>query len=187
MTLRRFSSCQNEMTAAFCGGGCSSFFMLKLGEAFGMRSLKCGLGGEHLCQGFQDYSLSLFRELAEFLYKSNFVYGANLVQDDLSLDSFKGALHSGGIDFSFGSHRCNNDRRDVMIHFIGRNHYAGSCLSNFLTLGGIQGNQEHIETIYFHSHSVLSQSELNSSISVGMVSSPCMAIDLNASVHPART
>ena len=51
----------------------------------------------------------------------------------------------------------DDDRADVVIHFVRRDHHAGPCLFNLAPDRRIQCHEENLESIHFHSHSSSSQ------------------------------
>ena len=69
-----------------------------------------------------------WRELSEFLDEAFPVNGPKLIEYDLPFNALESAVHACWIASSFGGHRGDNDRPDVVVHFIGRNDCAGSCL-----------------------------------------------------------
>ena len=112
---------------------------------------------EHFAQHTDHLVGGRHRELAEFFHKPGFVHGSELIQDDLTLDALKSAFHTGRVISPLGRHRDDDNRADVVIHFVRRDHHAGPCLFNLAPDRRIQCHEENLESIHFQSHSSLSQ------------------------------
>src|SRR5690606_18082993 len=87
-----------------------------------------------------------------------------------------------------GGQRRHDHRADVLVHLVGRDHYAGTRLADLGAAGGVEVDQMNLETLH-HSHSSSSKRVGAASASCaasGSASSPAAAISANADDQPWR-
>ena len=76
------------------------------------------LGREHFGETIQNSFLGLAGNGAKSLDESCLVDRSNLVEHDLSVDALESACNPGGVVSTLGCHWGDNDRCDVVVHFI---------------------------------------------------------------------
>ncbi len=119
----------------------------------GLRGKEFGEQSEYLCAcRVSDRSYALDQ--------TTFVHSPNLIQDDLPGLPFESKRDTSRVGSAFRGHGSDDDRVDVLIHFIRRNDETGTGLPDFTALCGIQADEKDIEAGHYHVHSLRSHADI---------------------------
>lgn len=110
----------------------------------------------------------------------------NLVEDNLTRPAFEPPSHPRGMAPSPCRDWGHNDTTDMVIHFVGRNDQARSCLLDLAADGRVQVDQVNLKTVYHHSHSASSHEVGIRASPSTRTWSPTLAILRKTASHPAR-
>ena len=141
---------------------------------------------EHFVEHGHDVPRGHVADSAKAANQPSLVDGTNLVQHDLTVFSLEAQGNTGGIDTACGGHGCHDDRGDVTVQFIRRDHDARASLLNLVPLRGIQADEIDLKTSDYHSHSVVSHFVGGSEPSSRRASSPRSPIRRKASSQLIR-
>ena len=141
---------------------------------------------KHLDQQFQNRCRSCPVEPAQFFHETLTIYRSDLVQHNLSVLVLEVAGDACRIRPPLRGHRSDDHRSQPMVHFIRRDHQAGTLFLNLAADRWVEINQINVKPIDHHSHSFSSQVvELVGGSSTNR-SSSFFRIRVNAADQPAR-
>lgn len=94
------------------------------------------------------------------LDQSAFVHCPDLIQHNLPGLTFESKRDTSRVGAAFRRHGSDDDRVDVVIHFIRGNDEAGTGLTDLTPLCGIETDEKDIEAGHYHVHSLRSHADV---------------------------
>jgi len=91
-------------------------------------------------------------------YEAGSVDRSDLVKHYLPLLALEAAGDSSGVGGALRGHGGDDEGEEVFVHLVWGDDQSRPCLLDLVADGGIQGNQEDIETADYHCHSSRSHS-----------------------------
>src|SRR5437879_6352345 len=93
---------------------------------------------EHFRQHSQHVHLGLVLNAAKPAHQARFIYGAHLVQHDLTVLPFEAALYAGWVEPAARGHGGDYDRADAVVHFVGGYDKTRARLLNLAPHGRVE-------------------------------------------------
>ena len=118
--------------------------------------------------GFVDFSKTFDQPI--------FVNSPDLIQDYLTGFSLKSDRYPGGVGASFRRHGSDDNRVDMMIHFVRRDDQTRTGFSDLMALRRIKADEEYIEARSYHVQSFRSHSDEDGESRSMSLSSPSRCI-----------
>ena len=123
------------------------------GTVEGLRGKEFGEQSEDLCAchvGDRSYTLD----------QSAFVHCPDLIQHNLPGLTFESKRDTSRVGAAFRRHGSDDDRVDMLVHFIRGNDETGAGLADLTPLCRIEADEKDIEAGHYHVHSLRSHVDI---------------------------